>query len=161
MIGIFKLVNTSNDKIYIGSSKDISNRFNELIANSKRTFKNKLYIEEAILEFGEDSFELSILEELENELQLTERKTYWINIFDSDITGYNRMKYIKAEDFVMPFGKHQDVIFSNIPIDYFRWLSKQCWMNDKNKQSLKRKLKLFFQLVKEKQIKYDMTNDTI
>lgn len=156
MIGIFKLVNTSNNKIYIGSSKNVSTRFKELIANSKRTFKNKLFIEDAIQEFGEDSFNLSILEEFEDESYLNERKPYWINIFDSDITGYNRMKYIKAEDFVMPFGKYQDIIFSNIPINYFKWLTNQDWINDKNKQGLKRKLKLFFQLVKENQIKYNM-----
>ena len=82
MIGIYKITNKINGKIYVGQSNDIQRRFLE------HTHRNKLQIDMAIQKYGKENFIFEILEECPIE-QLNEREMYWIETLNSFKNGYN------------------------------------------------------------------------
>lgn len=90
MIGIYKITNKVNNKIYIGQSRDIQKRwkehklscFNENVSDYESK-KNK-----AFRKYGLDNFTFEIIEEIEIE-KLNEREIYWIEKLNSVSDGYN------------------------------------------------------------------------
>lgn len=87
MVGIYKIQNKLNGKIYIGQSNDIERRFKEHCCPN-RYLKSKIIVEYAIQKYGKENFDFSVIEECPIE-QLNERETYWINYYDSCKNGYN------------------------------------------------------------------------
>lgn len=88
MIGIYKITNKNNGKIYIGQSNNIERR-------KKEHFNNNIYnsskIDKAIINEGKDNFLFEVIEEcLESELDSKER--YWIKHYNSFIDGYNQTR---------------------------------------------------------------------
>ena len=88
MIGIYKITNKNNGKIYIGLSNNIERR-------KKEHFNNNIYncskIDKAIELEGKENFLFEILEEcLEEELDSKER--YWIKYYNSFENGYNQSR---------------------------------------------------------------------
>ena len=87
MIGIYKIENKVNGKVYIGQSIDIDTRWynhrNEL--NGNRHCNE--HLQNAWNKYGEHSFEFIIIEEctLDN---IDEREIYWIDYYNSMDTGY-------------------------------------------------------------------------
>lgn len=87
MVGIYKITNQVNQKVYVGQSNDIERRWFEhkrpcnLINPTK-----KIYI--AFNEFGIENFSFEVIEECEEE-KLNEREWYWIKYYDSLNNGYN------------------------------------------------------------------------
>lgn len=85
MIGIYKITNQVNQKVYIGQSNDIKRRWSE--HRSKYKIKNtELY--QAMREFGIEKFTFEAIEECELS-ELNKREKYWINFYDSLNNGYN------------------------------------------------------------------------
>lgn len=93
MIGIYKITNNINNKIYIGQSRNIQSRFN---AHKTRPFnKNsdeynkRLYV--SIRKYGLDNFSFEIIEECSIE-ELNKKENYWINYYNSNNReyGYNQ-----------------------------------------------------------------------
>lgn len=90
MIGIYKITNKINNKVYIGQSKDIEKRwkehkfgcFNKNISDYDSK-KNR-----AFRKYGIDNFCFEVIELLD-ELLLDEREKYWIQYYDSVNNGYN------------------------------------------------------------------------
>ena len=95
MIGIYKVVNKSNGKIYIGQSINIANRWykhrNNPFNPESKQYNSKFY--RAIRKYGIDNFEFSVLEECAREA-LDERECYWIDYYKSydSENGYNLTK---------------------------------------------------------------------
>lgn len=99
--GIYGILNIINNKIYIGSSKNLSRRkrehFNELRSNKH---SNK-YLQRAFNKYGENNFKFLKLEtniEIDN---LIERENYWVNLKNSlnrDF-GYNLQLPLKEDSF--------------------------------------------------------------
>ena len=91
MIGIYKITNIDNNKVYIGQSKNIINR----LQNHKNALiKNKHFnwhLQNAWNNYGESKFTFSIIEQC-NVDDLDEREMYWINYYNSHnrINGYNK-----------------------------------------------------------------------
>ena len=57
MVGIYKITNTKNNKVYIGKSTDIERRWKEHIRHSKDEFtKEKPAIHKAINKYGVNTF---------------------------------------------------------------------------------------------------------
>lgn len=87
-MGIYKITNLLNKKIYIGQSVNISNRWKDHIkcGCGIDTPNNILY--KAMLKDGIENF---IFEKLENcnKDDLNDREKYWINFFHSQEYGYN------------------------------------------------------------------------
>ena len=91
MIGIYKIENLINHKIYIGQSIDIATRWQQEISASRNP-SNRAYnypLSQDIRNFGIENFDFQILEECEAEY-LNIREKYWIDIYDSYHNGYNQ-----------------------------------------------------------------------
>lgn len=85
MIGIYKITNNINGKVYIGQSNNIQRRFSE---HQNRGAASRIPVDVAIQKYGKENFSFEIIEECTIE-QLNQRETYWINHFNSIENGYN------------------------------------------------------------------------
>ena len=90
MTGIYKITNTINNKIYIGLSSNIEERWK---AHKKRykietdkEYEKHLY--RSFRKYGLDAFTFEIIEECSVE-ELANREIYWISYYDSYANGYN------------------------------------------------------------------------
>ena len=87
MIGIYKIENLINHKIYVGQSVNIERRWAEHCRANKKSL-----IGQAIKKYGKQNFSFTILEEC-NVDSLDEKEEYYIKYFDSIIpNGYNIME---------------------------------------------------------------------
>lgn len=90
--GIYKLVNNKNDKVYIGQSVNIENRFNEHINNLKNNNHHAYKFQEFYNQNKHlKSFKIDykILEVVDNKDYLNSREQYYIQLYDSHKHGYN------------------------------------------------------------------------
>lgn len=93
MIGIYKITNKINNKVYIGLSVSIKDRF----AEHKRNAYNKDYkgydypLYRAIRKYGLDNFIFTVIEECDREI-LKEREIFYIAKYKSNNSryGYNQ-----------------------------------------------------------------------
>lgn len=85
MIGIYKITNNINGKIYIGQSNNIQRRFSE---HQNRGAASRIPVDVAIQRYGKENFNFEIIEECSIE-QLNQKETYWITYFNSIENGYN------------------------------------------------------------------------
>lgn len=91
MIGIYKITNIINNKIYIGSSKEIDRRWylHKYLLNKNEHY-NK-HLQYSWNKYGEDNFKFDIVEILNDEIKIFEREQAWIDkerACDKNI-GYN------------------------------------------------------------------------
>lgn len=87
--GIYKIQNIENNKIYIGQSVDIAQRWREhrsdVLVN-----RNNSILHQAMKKYGESNFSYEIIEECQKDA-LDEREIYWIQYFNSMApNGYNQ-----------------------------------------------------------------------
>lgn len=82
MIGIYKITNKNNGKVYIGQSNDIERRFNE----HKKI--RSLTIDDYINVLGADQFDFEILEECSLD-DLDQKEQDYIKKYNSKENGYN------------------------------------------------------------------------
>lgn len=87
MIGIYKIQNKQNGKIYIGQSNDIERRFKEHCSPS-RYKESRVPVDLAIHKYGIDAFTYEVVEECDIE-SLNEKEEYWIQYYDAVQNGYN------------------------------------------------------------------------
>lgn len=85
MIGIYKITDNINGKIYIGQSNNIQRRFSE---HQNRGATSRIPVDVAIQKYGKENFNFEIIEECSIE-QLNQKETYWITYFNSIENGYN------------------------------------------------------------------------
>lgn len=82
--GIYKITNTINNKIYIGQSIHIEQRWKEHL--SGRGCK-ALY--QDFLLYGTRNFTFEILEICIDDMELREREKFWVHYYNSYMDGYN------------------------------------------------------------------------
>ena len=90
-IGIYKIRNTVNGKIYVGQSINIYERFwqHKYKSYKKTELAYRSAIHKAFRKYGIDAFEFSIIEEC-GASELDEREKYWIKTLNSTFpNGYN------------------------------------------------------------------------
>lgn len=101
MIGIYKITNLINGKIYIGQSVDINKRWRQHKRNSRikgREYDKYLY--KAFRKYGLENFSFEVIEECSREL-LNEKETYYIQYYKTndetfgynETSGYNQPQY--------------------------------------------------------------------
>lgn len=88
MIGIYKITNKSNGKMYIGQSNDIQRRFYE---HQTKGESSRIPLDIEIKELGKDAFTYEVLEECEIS-QLNEKEAYWEVYYNAREVGYNKNK---------------------------------------------------------------------
>ena len=85
MIGIYKILDLTNNQVYIGQSVNIERRFLQHLR------KNNIAIDKAIEEKGAQNFSFEVVEQCSKEL-LNNRQQYWIQYYNSFKNGYNANK---------------------------------------------------------------------
>jgi group I intron endonuclease len=87
-IGIYKIKNLVNEKVYIGQSVDIEKRWSTHKAELNNNHHHNIHLQNAWNKYGANNFEFSIVEEC-NIDQLNQCEIYWISNFNSFENGYN------------------------------------------------------------------------
>ena len=86
MIGVYKITNKINNKVYIGRSINILERWKAHRLNAGRL---TTLISKALAKYGIENFIFEVLEECKEE-QLHNREQYWIDYYNSlNPNGYN------------------------------------------------------------------------
>lgn len=111
MIGIYKITNDINDKIYVGQSVDIKKRWSQHIYYALNPSKCNMIINFEMRKLGIDHFKIETIEECPVE-KLDEREIYWIDFYDSYHNGYNATeggKSLRGEKHPRAFFKNEEV----------------------------------------------------
>ena len=110
-MGIYKIQNLINGKVYIGQSVHIEKRWLEHSQKNKRSLISK-----AIQKYGKENFSFQILEECSQE-QLNEKENYYIRLYNCVVpNGYNVVEY-NASCRQNVFHKYDKITFQNIIAD--------------------------------------------
>lgn len=94
LCGIYMIVNTANNKKYIGHSINIKKRWKQHKINLNRNVSKNTHLQKAWLKYGKDSFMFSVIELLPCKLtrqEYEEVETKWVLHFKSHLSefGYN------------------------------------------------------------------------
>lgn len=88
--GIYQIKNKNNGKLYVGSAKNFSNRWNRHLYSLKGGFHHSIKLQRSYDKHGEESFEFSVIEELPYKKDIIlERENFWIKELNSKDNGYN------------------------------------------------------------------------
>lgn len=79
--GIYKIENIVNKKIYIGSAKNIKNRWYIHKSTLNKNKHENSYLQYAWNKYGKDNFKFEIIEEVDLD-KLIEREQYYINLYN-------------------------------------------------------------------------------
>ena len=90
MIGIYTIINTLNNKVYIGYSKNINARLKGHLNSLRRGNHDNERLQRSFNKYGEDKFRFEVLEECDT-IYLISQEHYWCNILKchNDKFGYN------------------------------------------------------------------------
>lgn len=107
MIGIYKIENKVNGKVYIGQSIDIDTRWKQHINELDSKGHINKHLQYAWNKYGSDSFEFSIVEILPNLDLIDEREQYWIEYYKAFYkdSGYNMTRGGKGTQQI----SHEDI----------------------------------------------------
>lgn len=93
--GIYRILNSTNGKSYIGSSVDIKMRWRQHICDLRKRRHHSISLQRAWDKYGEQSFEFIVIEEVDDISILFERETSYIaaeNTADG-LSGYNQVQF--------------------------------------------------------------------
>jgi group I intron endonuclease len=90
--GIYGIRNKVTEKYYIGSTRDFSKRWSEHKYHLKRGTHHSIKLQRSYDKHGVDSFEFSILKEVEDLDQLQDVEEEFIQLYQSWLNGYNVLK---------------------------------------------------------------------
>lgn len=88
---IYQIHNIVNDKCYIGQTVHPEAREKRHFSNLRCQRHDNTHLQHAFNEYGEDSFEFSILEafEFERQEEIDAKEIHWIEVKDTYKNGYN------------------------------------------------------------------------
>jgi len=89
MIGIYKIECIKTNRVYVGSSINISVRWRDHLWMLKNNVHHSNALQNAWNKYGNKSFSFETLEELESTNNITEREQYWIDKLEAYTKGYN------------------------------------------------------------------------
>ena len=88
---VYKITNKKNGKPYIGKTEySLEHRWNRHLSSARNGSKFRFH--SAIRKYGEDCWDLSVIEtyQIEDEIFINEKETHFIKLFESDTKkGYN------------------------------------------------------------------------
>lgn len=88
--GIYRIVNTVNQKSYIGKSVDIERRWSDHRRQFRKGKHFNGHLQRSWDKYGEQAFLFEILEVVPERSSLGKQEAYWCRQFDSFSKGYNR-----------------------------------------------------------------------
>jgi group I intron endonuclease len=91
--GIYKIVNTVNNKYYVGSSKRIFNRLADHIYTLRKNKHDNKHLQRSFNKYGEKCFQFSIVEEANaNKILIIEQK--YLDLIKNDGKNCYNMKFV-------------------------------------------------------------------
>lgn len=89
---VYRFVNIKNSKVYIGSSRNIHQRYRGHINELNRNDHHSILLQRSWNKHGKDAFVFEVVEIVPNISKLKEREQYWIKFYDAanPDKGYNR-----------------------------------------------------------------------
>ena len=119
-IGIYKIENMIDHKIYIGQSKNIEQRWDEHKWSSQNINKGKEYeypLYRAFRKYGIENFSFEIIEKCKIE-ELNNKERYWIKYYNSFKEGYNQTLGGDSSGYTLCkekfYGIYSDLINTNL-----------------------------------------------
>lgn len=91
MVGIYKITNILNNKIYVGQSLNIPERWKNHVRYLNNCTHHNTHLQYSWNKYGCKYFEFSIIETCEEEV-LNDKEEYWIKRLDAYKKGYNLTK---------------------------------------------------------------------
>lgn len=88
MIGIYKITNKQNGKLYIGRSKDIFNRWKSHLTSLRKKKHGNQHLQEDFNAFGIDNFSFEIVEVCKIGESIA-RESHYIEKYNAVKNGYN------------------------------------------------------------------------
>lgn len=90
-IGVYKIVNLLNNKVYIGSSLYLSNRKSGHFTKLQKNIHPNQHLQNAWNKYGKEVFRFEIIEYIEGKNKLLEKEQYYIDLFQAfnKKYGYN------------------------------------------------------------------------
>ena len=79
--GIYTITNTENHKVYIGSTIRFRKRWIQHRGSLRREQHSNLHLQRAWNKYGEDAFEFSVLEYLDNPEELHLAEQFWMDVY--------------------------------------------------------------------------------
>jgi group I intron endonuclease len=86
--GVYKIKNIINNKVYIGSSKNIENRWKQHIYELNKNNHHSIKLQRAWNKYGKDNFKFEVIEECDID-RLLYLEQYYIDKYKSYFEGYN------------------------------------------------------------------------
>lgn len=95
IIGVYKIINKINNKMYIGSSNNIYKRWKEHINDLNKNKHHSIHLQRAWNKYGQENFSFIIIEIIKNEDFQFEKEQYWLDKYESynREVGYNIYKF--------------------------------------------------------------------
>jgi group I intron endonuclease len=89
--GVYMIVNKINRKRYVGSSENIYDRWKKHLGDLRKGIHHSILFQRAYYKYGEENFELIIMEEVKDRNQLVPREQTWLDFYKSYLpkNGYN------------------------------------------------------------------------
>jgi group I intron endonuclease len=91
MSGVYAIVHTNSNRLYIGSSGNMVKRWTQHKSHLRHQHHSSQKLQRAWDKYGEDSFKFIVIEEC-NISELRTREQYWMDVFNSYENGFNGTK---------------------------------------------------------------------
>lgn len=95
--GVYKITNSVNGKLYVGSSKDIDNRWKQHIDALEKGEHGNTHLQNAWSLYGKNNFKFEIVEECEPQAQFEREQFYLDALYPFDEYGYNIVRRISKQ----------------------------------------------------------------
>ena len=129
IIGVYRITNKANGKVYIGSSVDIKGRWNSHISDLSRGVHRNQYLQNAWNKYGKDNFVFEIIEKCSKD-EINLREQYWIDTYNASIRdkGYNILPTAYSN---LGFKPSKETIQRMSDAMYKRWSNEEYKQNAK------------------------------
>lgn len=90
IIGIYKIVNKIDGKYYVGSSKNIKDRWRNHIKDLRRNRHHNQHLQRSWMKYGESNFDFTIIKILNNNNSILSEEQYFLDIAKNEhFKSYN------------------------------------------------------------------------
>lgn len=87
-VGIYKITNLVNQKVYIGQSRCLQNRLNQHRSYLKNNKHKNLHLQRSYNKYGIENFKFEVIHYVDHVKELSKWEEYYINTYQSYLSNY-------------------------------------------------------------------------